>query len=101
MYLRLRADTPRFCQNLRNPGYGTADSRQILGIALVIRFVIVGMVANRGPGMELVRMIRASPTLSKGRIAAVFPSCCQKLRECVLKDASKVLDWISIEMRYR
>lgn len=100
MYLRLRADTPRFRQNLRNPGYGAADSKK-LGIALVIRFVIVGMVANWGPGMELVRMIRASPTLSKGRIAAVFPSCCQKLRECVLKDASKVLDWISIEMRYR
>ena len=35
------------------------------------------------------------------KIAAVFPSCCQKLRECVLKDASKVLDGISIEMRYR
>ena len=51
--------------------------------------------------MELLRVIRASPTLSKGKIAVVFPSYCQKMRECVLKDAINVVDGIGIEMRYR
>lgn len=67
----------------------------------MVRFVIVDMVTNQGPGIELVRVIRASPTLNKEKITAVFPSCCQKLRECVLKDASKLLDGIIIEIRYR